>query len=165
MFDIVEIESAEEKAALCERILRALPEWFGSEEGIAENTGKARKARVYAAVQGSEAVGFVSLIAHNRHTAEIATIGIVKTRHRQGIGTALIGRCERLCTENGMEFLTVKTLDESAESDGYARTRAFYHAMGFRPLEVFPLYWDADNPCVFLAKHLPCAAREEAGCI
>ena len=36
----------------------------------------------------------------------------------------------------------------------YARTRSFYYKMGFVPLEVFPLFWDEDNPCLFLVKHL-----------
>lgn len=49
-------------------------------------------------------------------------------------------------------FLTVKTLDESAEYPPYDSTRAFYRKEGFLPLEVFSTFWDEDNPCLFLAR-------------
>jgi len=55
---------------------------------------------------------------------------------------------------SGRIYLTVKTLDESREDEGYARTRRFYYAMGFQPLEVFPMLWDADNPCLCMLKYL-----------
>jgi len=57
-----------------------------------------------------------------------------------------------LCKENNIEFLTVKTLDSSGESESYDKTRSFYQAMGFKPLEVFPMFWDEDNPCLFMVK-------------
>jgi hypothetical protein len=53
-----------------------------------------------------------------------------------------------------MEFLTVKTLDESRASKSYEKTRLFYLSVGFKPLEVFPLLWDKDNPCLFMAKSI-----------
>jgi hypothetical protein len=54
-----------------------------------------------------------------------------------------------------MPFLTVKTLDESRESKSYEKTRKFYLSVGFLPLEVFPLLWDENNPCLFMAKSIP----------
>ncbi len=66
----------------------------------------------------------------------------------------LIAECEKYCTENGMKFLTVKTLDESAAYEPYNGTRDFYAREGFIPLEVFTTFWDEDNPCLFLAKYL-----------
>jgi len=62
----------------------------------------------------------------------------------------LIERCVDECRRAGRVFLTVKTLDQSSGSGSYEKTRAFYHAVGFRPLEVFPMYWDADNPCLLM---------------
>ncbi|MEN6523457.1 MAG: N-acetyltransferase, partial [Anaerolineaceae bacterium] len=47
-----------------------------------------------------------------------------------------------------------KTLDASRCCEEYDRTRAFYEAMGFRPLEVFPELWDKDNPCLLMVKRL-----------
>jgi len=48
----------------------------------------------------------------------------------------------------------VKTLDESAPDAFYAKTRQFYLRAGFKPLEVFPLHWNKENPCLFMAKPL-----------
>ena len=45
-------------------------------------------------------------------------------------------------------------LDESRESKSYEKTRLFYLAMGFKPLEVFKTLWDEDNPCLFMVKHI-----------
>ncbi|WP_149678012.1 hypothetical protein [Thermoclostridium caenicola] len=55
---------------------------------------------------------------------------------------------------NGFKFITVKTLDASADYEPYDRTRAFYFKNGFYPLEVFPLFWNEENPCPFLAKYI-----------
>ena len=81
-------------------------------------------------------------------------MGILEEYHRCGFGRALIARAEEFCGATGRSFLTVKTLDSSAEYEPYARTRAFYRSMGFAPLEVFPTYWDVQNPCLLMAKRL-----------
>ena len=151
---IREVNDPNEKSSLCERILRALPDWFGNEAPIVDYTQKVQGMPFFAACDGEHAVGFVALKVHNPYTCEVCVMGVLSGYHRQGAGRALIGRCVDYCRENGHEFLTVKTLDSSREDEGYARTREFYHAMGFRPLEVFPLLWDANNPCLFMARTL-----------
>lgn len=149
---IKEVETPDEKSGICNDILRSLPDWFGIEESLADYVNKSRHMPLYAAFDGDRPVGFVAVKAHNAYTSEVCVMGVKQDYHHQGIGRMLIGCCERYCAEHGMEFLTVKTLDESRESVGYARTRAFYLAMGFRPLEVFPLLWDEANPCLFMVK-------------
>ena len=71
------------------------------------------------------------------------------------IGKAPVG-CTgcRYCVDNGYLYLTVKTLDSSAQYEPYERTRAFYKSMGFLPLEVFTTFWNEENPCLFMAKWL-----------
>jgi hypothetical protein len=56
---------------------------------------------------------------------------------------------------DGVEFLQVKTLAPSKPDEGYARTRAFYLARGFRPLEEFRNLWDAENPALQMIKVIP----------
>jgi len=129
-----------------------LPDWFGNEAAIVDYAQKVQGMPFYAAYYGQDAVGFVALKVLNIYTCEVCVIGVLSGCHRQGAGRTLIGRCVDYCNSHGHEFLTVKTLDSSREDEGYARTREFYHAMGFRPLEVFPLHWDKDNPCLFMAK-------------
>ena len=53
-----------------------------------------------------------------------------------------------------MEFLQVKTLGPSRPDEGYERTREFYAAMGFTPLEEIHGLWDPGNPCLIMIKHL-----------
>jgi hypothetical protein len=62
--------------------------------------------------------------------------------------------CEEYCRKHGHEYLTVKTVDESAGYESYAKTRRFYLGVGFVPLEVFPLLWDEANPCLMMIKRV-----------
>lgn len=154
MISIQEISLADEKSHVCDVLLHALPDWFGIETSIAEYVQQVRSLPFFAAMEGEQTVGFVALTPHNAYTAELCVMGILCPYHRQGIGRMLVYRCERYAAEHAMEFLTVKTLDASRPDDGYEKTRRFYHAMGFRPLEVFPALWDLSNPCLFMAKYV-----------
>lgn len=81
-------------------------------------------------------------------------LGVLEEYHRKGIGHALLNDVENFAKENGYKFITVKTLNASVQYEPYERTRAFYYKNGFYPLEVFPLFWNKDNPCLFLAKYI-----------
>ena len=153
-FEIKEIADENEKSGICERVLRALPDWFGNEDAIVNYIAEVKKTPLFAAYAPDGFAGFATVKEHNEYTAEVCVMGVLTGYHRNGIGTGLISRCEKFCAETGKDFLTVKTLDASREDAGYAGTRAFYFAAGFRPLETFPLFWDKDNPCLFLAKYL-----------
>ena len=161
MFKIHEVSGEKSKAEICNNILRALPEWFGVEESIVDYCKKVKLMLFYAAYENDEPVGFLAVKVHNNFSAEVYVMGVLKENHRQGIGKALIKKCEEYCYECRIEFLTVKTLDASRKDEGYSNTRVFYLTMGFRPLEVFPLYWDKHNPCLFMAKYLPPAPSEK----
>jgi hypothetical protein len=50
--------------------------------------------------------------------------------------------------------LQVKTLSASRPDPGYDKTRAFYLAFGFRPLEEFPTLWYPSNPALQLIKSI-----------
>jgi len=154
MIEIKEIIDSDKKTVICNFTLRALPSWFGNEPAIIDYSEKVKAMPFYAAYDEDEAIGFVALKIHNIYTAEVCVMGILKDYHRQGIGKKLIGYCEAYCKQNRIEFLTVKTLDGSTESKSYEKTRLFYQSLGFKPLEVFPLYWDIDNPCLFLVKSI-----------
>ncbi|MCL2821479.1 MAG: GNAT family N-acetyltransferase [Oscillospiraceae bacterium] len=154
MIKIRELSNADEKSAVCNTILRALPDWFEIEESIVDYVAGVQSMPFFVAFDEETAIGFVALKIHNIHTAEICVMGVLQQYHRQGIGKLLVDKCETYCSNNNMEFLTVKTLDESRECDNYNKTRQFYLSSGFKPLEVFPLLWDENNPCLFMAKHI-----------
>lgn len=154
MFDIKQVEISEKKSQICDTILHALPSWFGVEASIVDYVDKTQSMSFWAAYDGEKPIGFIALEVHNPYTSEICVMGILEDYHRHGIGRKLIECCETYCADQSTEYLTVKTLAGSAPSKSYAKTRQFYFAMGFRPLEVFPLYWDRENPCLFMAKYI-----------
>jgi len=153
---IATVEDPQEKSDICSHILQSLPEWFAVEASIIEYTNRVRSLPLFAAYGQEHPVGFIAVKTHNPYTAEICVMGVLPGYHRQGIGSRLIRQAEAYCLERGHIYLTVKTLDASAVYEPYERTRRFYRQQGFVPLEVFPSYWDASNPCLLLAKHLPC---------
>jgi GNAT superfamily N-acetyltransferase len=106
------------------------------------------------AVVDEQVVGFLTCKRHNEYTAEIHVLGVRQEMQRRGIGRALVKKAEAWLRQRGVEYLQVKTLGPSHPDEGYARTRAFYFALGFRPLEEFEQLWDADNPCLLMVKSL-----------
>jgi len=152
MIEIKEIHNAEEKSAICNSILRALPDWFGLEASIVDYVKQVASLPFVAAYDGDAAIGFVALKPHTQFASEVYVMGILAEYHRRGIGKQLIAACEGLCRKNKVDFLMVKTLAESRESKHYEKTRHFYLAQGFKPLEVFPTVWGEDNPCLLMIK-------------
>jgi GNAT superfamily N-acetyltransferase len=146
--------AADAKSEICREIMESLPDWFGMPEGINEHSNSVRSEPFWAMFDGERAVGFIALAAHNPHTAEIGVMGILPECHRHGIGKRLMETVAEYCRERGYSFLLVKTVDASSPDEYYARTRAFYAAMGFLPLQVIDGYWDENNPCLLMGKWL-----------
>ncbi len=101
-----------------------------------------------------EVVGFLSLKTHTTFAAEVYVMGIKRPWHRRGNGRALIEAVVELEISEGIRFLTVKTLSPSNDDPNYARTRLFYEAVGFLPIEEFPTLWGPENPCLLMARPL-----------
>lgn len=142
------------QAAVCEPILHSLPDWFGIEEAIIHYLGEIERLPTFLAYQGEQVIGFVSLKEHNPYAAEVYVMGIRSAAHRQGIGRALLQAGETFLRSKAIEYLQVKTLAPSDPDPNYAKTRAFYLAVGFRPLEELSELWGPENPCLLLIKHL-----------
>jgi ribosomal protein S18 acetylase RimI-like enzyme len=139
---------------VCEAVLRALPEWFGIEEATVQYIHDVDELPTFVAFVDGRAVGFMSVMQHFPQAAELYVLGVLPEMHRQGIGQALLSAVEAYLREQGVEYLQVKTLSASHPDPGYAKTRVFYEAMGFRPLEEFPTLWDEANPCLLMVKTL-----------
>ena len=58
---------------------------------------------------------------------------------------------------DGVRLLQVKTLGPSDPDEGYRRTRRFYQAVGFEPLEELVGLWPG-NPCLIMVKVLGLSA-------
>ena len=154
MYRLNRVVEKDNKSEICNLILRSLPTWFGIEESIVEYVKETQEMPFWVVYDDEKPIGFIALKKHNDYTVEICVMGVLKEYHRKGVGRKLIRTAEQYCLEKQKKYLTVKTLDESREDESYDKTRKFYYAMGFLPLEVFPLLWDVTNPCLFMVKHL-----------
>lgn len=143
-----------EKATICVPILRSLPAWFGIEEAITRYSTDIDHLPTMLAYEKVHVVGFVSLKQHTPYSAEVYVMGVLPASHRKGIGRALIKQSEEWLKKRDIEYLQVKTLGPSHPDHSYAKTRAFYEAMGFKPLEEFTQIWDEHNPCLIMVKKL-----------
>ena len=137
-------------------LLRSLPEWFGIEHSIQEYVDDARTLPTYV-VRDPDSGAVVGILLVRRHfpaAAEVHLMAVDRSRHRRGVGRALVEQAEADLRADGVRFLQVKTLSESRSNEHYGRTRRFYLALGFVPLEEFPTLWDPGNPALMLVKAL-----------
>lgn len=139
-------------AAACERIARSLPGWFGIEEAFADIRAAVETEQGFAARLGDEIAGFVTLAREFPESMEITWLAVAGHRHRQGIGRALIDAVVAEGRARSARVLLVKTLAATHPSPEYARTRAFYRAVGFIPLTVLPELWNPANPCLLMVR-------------
>ena len=128
--------------------------WFGIESAIVKYVDDVKEMNTWAVYENDSAVGFVSINRHFPETSEVHVIGILEKYHRTGIGLKLLQVVEAELRQQGVQFLTVKTLSESRANIEYEKTRKFYLKAGFKPLEEFKTLWDEHNPCLFMVKTL-----------
>lgn len=156
------ITSGEQSPQTVDRLLRALPEWFGIDSANAAYVAKAHELPTYLAwptrgspVQGAEPqpAGVLLAARHFPESAEIYLMAVDPALHRRGIGRALVQALEADLIAEGVALLQVKTLGPSLPDASYERTRRFYLRMGFRPLEEIHDLWPG-NPCLIMVKTL-----------
>lgn len=143
---IVQIEDKNEKRAIARRILEALREWFEVDESREQYISECADWLFWAAEKDGEYAGFLCLKETGRDTVELAVMGVLKSCHRSGIGRELVEKAREAARSAGYSFMQVKTVQMGKYED-YDRTNLFYLGCGFKEFEVFPLYWDEDNPC------------------
>lgn len=153
VMNIVEVFNIQEKSRICEDILRSLPDWFGIESSILEYIKDVQTMTFWVAA-GPEPIGFIAVAKHNKYTAEVHVMGVAPGFHGQKIGSKLLQTAEKSPISQGFKFLTVKTISESKPHEHYDKTRSFYLAFGFLPLEEFKTLWGEHNPCLMLVKTL-----------
>ena len=140
--------------AQAEIVLRALPDWFGIEEALVAYARAADELPTLAATAEGELVGFLTLRQTSKTAAEIHVMAVVPARQRRGIGRRLVEHAAENARAGGSAFLHVKTLAPEDPYPPYARTRSFYKAVGFAPLEVLPQVWGPENPCLLMVMAL-----------
>lgn len=142
------------RADAAETVLRSVPEWFGIESATQMYIKAADTMPTIVVTCREMPVGFLTIKSHFPETAEIYCIAVHRDHHGCGIGRRLVEAAERHLAGEDVRFFQVKTLAPEREDPNYARTRGFYLAMGFLPVEVFPELWDPENPCLLMIKAL-----------
>lgn len=140
-------------ASQCEPILRGLPDWFGIDTAVQAYAETVNKLPTFLADCDQQVVGFISVKQHNPYAAELYVLGVRCDLHRRGIGRQLLSAAETWMHEVGIEYAYLKMLGPSCQSEPYERTRRFYMACGYRPLEEFKNFW-AHDPCQIMVKRM-----------
>jgi GNAT superfamily N-acetyltransferase len=153
MSELVIREATGDVGALAERILRALPDWFGIEESLLEYVADARVMPTWEALLDGESVGFVTVKRHVPGSWEVHCLAVLRPTHGRGVGRALVARVEDEARRAGQRMIHVKTMGPSRPNAEYAATLRFYEAIGFVALEERMDIW-GKTPCLFLAKAL-----------
>jgi len=134
-------------------ILASIPEWFGIPEANASYVEDAGRLPSYLALDGDDVVGVALVNQHFPLSRELHLIAVRRDRHRQGVGRALLTAVEDDLRADGVRILEVHTVGPSSEDAGYARTREFYLAQGFVPInELQRVDWN--GPTLILVKPL-----------
>jgi len=131
-----------------------LPEWFGIPEANAQYARDIEPLPTFVVRDGDDVVGFLTIKRHYPESAELLVMGVRPDRHRHGAGRALLEAVEAWLTSEGITFLQVKTRGPSTPDPFYERTRAFYRAVGFAPLEEMLTLWSEDDAALVLVKTL-----------
>jgi len=137
-----------QRSALCGSLISDLPEWFGQEAANRKYVAQIADLQTFGAFSGKICLGLIALRPHFRDTLEIWWMGVRPEYHRQGIGRSLMDQATAYGREMHHRELILMTVSELSDDAGYARTRAFYRCMGFRPLlrfnendSVSPMMW------------------------
>lgn len=138
----------------CEDLIAALPDWFGIPESNAAYARDLARLPSWLALRADRLLGAVTLGSHFPGSFEIHFLAVHPAQHRHGIGRALVEHLEARARDAGGRWLHVKTLAPSHPDPYYARTRAFYQALGFEPLFESSALWNPDNPALILVKRL-----------
>lgn len=147
----------QEDIAGCESVLGSIPEWFGIEEANDAYIRDLETLPSYVAIEGGCVVGFLSVKQHFSTSSEIHVLAVERSHHRQGIGRALMEVAEGDLRSSGCRMLQVKTLGPSDDDAAYKRTREFYLALGFTPLEETTSFWGPENPTLIMVKPIASA--------
>ena len=104
----VRIERGTDPAAT-ERILQALPEWFGLEQSLLDHVEAAKRLPSHLAPRGDDVVGVLLVEPHFPTAAQIHRMAVAPALHRTGVGRRLVAAAEAELAADGVRLLQVKT--------------------------------------------------------
>ena len=143
---VIEIKKSDEKRVIARTVLEDLTEWFEIDESREGYIHECTDWTFLAAKDNDRIMGFLCLKETGNATVELAVMGVIKAYQRSGVGRELVEKAKEVAEADGYEFMQVKTVKMGMYED-YDKTNEFYFSCGFKEFEVFPLLWDAANPC------------------
>ena len=149
------LDDANDREQLCRTIIAALPEWFGIEK---YNVKYAKEAAIMDGMAASSGGDPVGLLVHqtvdDRHLDQsvlnIHWPGALPAFHRRSVGSALVAAVFDLARGQGLDTVTVESLDPAAEYEPYLRTFSFYQKRGFEIYRHF--HHDPENPMIAMRR-------------
>src|SRR5256885_9083453 len=90
--DLVWVE--EGGGATCAEILATVPHWFGIAEANEEYRRVADRCPTLVANENGQDVGFLTVVRHSQHAAELHVMAVRPELHRRGVGRLLVGMAE-----------------------------------------------------------------------
>ncbi len=146
------IPSPQAASEACARLIDLLPDWFGIQEFNAAYVAGVAQCICHGAFdEAGSCVGLVALRPHFGTTLEIWWMGVAPDQHRRGIGARLMAVAQAEAIRLGCRDLVLMTLGEGSDDPGYAATRRFYMAQGFRPF-VHDHMGDPDAPLIWMIR-------------
>lgn len=99
-------------------------------------------------------IGFFAVNYLNADVADLYVLGIKKDYHNKKIGAKLFNHVQKHIIDNGCKYITVQTLSSKSTDEYYARTRNFYHKMGFVEAFENDKIYDENNPFLLMVKYI-----------
>lgn len=136
-------------------IAKALyPRWF-NELGLEQITRNLQTEQGLVALDNGRVVGFVIYSTdENSKTAELSWIAVRPELHRKGTGWALVNALIEILTRQAFRALEVSTVAPTIEYEPYARTREFYHGVGFSDVQIDKAWYPSGDDRLLLRKQL-----------
>jgi ribosomal protein S18 acetylase RimI-like enzyme len=143
----------EDHTAIVE-MAKALHQWF-TELGVQQIAKDLQSQEGLVALEDESTVGFVTyVVTVDEKAAELTWIAVHPEFHRKGIGRCLVKALEEALVKLGLLALEVSTVADSVEYESYARTRSFYHALGFLDIRVDRKWYPSGDDRLLLRKPL-----------
>jgi len=84
--------------ATCAELLATVPHWFGIAEANEDYRRVADRCPTLVAMDDGQAVGFLTIVRHSPHAAELHVMAVRPELHRKGTGRTLVRVAEERLT-------------------------------------------------------------------
>ena len=140
MMEVTLREARPEDGPAIAALVQALPQWFTPDVVEKAPADAARYPTLVAVDTHGGIIGAVVWKIES-NAAEIEWLMVAPEHHRCGLGRRMMMELIARLETAGVTRLVVATLAHTIEYEPYARTRAFYEAMGFVLEHIEPAGW------------------------